>query len=92
MDSETPVDSDTPVDSEKLIGGPKKDVGVSTGKLVAVPSVKVPKVVDVIVLEGKILVHVITPSLSSLQEVVVTNFVLVTIGTESAGGVTVITT
>lgn len=92
MDSETPVDSDTPVDSEKLIGGLKKDVGVLTGKLVAVPSVKVPKVVGVIVLEGKISLHMITPSLLSLQEVVVTNFVLVTTGTRSAGGVAVITT
>lgn len=53
-------------------------------------SVKVP-VVGRGVLEGERLVHQIKPSLVSLQEVAVTNFVLVTTGTED-DGVTVITT
>jgi hypothetical protein len=86
VDSDTPVDSETPV--EKLMGGPNPKVGVSTGKLTEVASVKVPVVG---VLEGERLVHQITPSLVSLQEVAVTNFVLVTTGTEDEG-VTVITT
>jgi hypothetical protein len=50
-----------------------------------VPSVKVPKVDDVFVLGRGTLVHQITPSLLSLQEVAVTNFVLVTTGTELVG-------
>jgi hypothetical protein len=56
----------------------EEEVGPSTGKLVKVPSVKVPKVVDAVVLGDGRLVHQITPSLLSLQVVVVTNFVLVT--------------
>lgn len=91
VDKETSVDSDTPVDSdtrvEKLIGGPNLEVEVSTGKLTEVASVKVPVVG---VLGGKRLVHQIKPSLVSLQEVAVTDFALVTTGTE-AEGVTVIT-
>lgn len=92
MDNETRVDSDTPVDSEILIDGPQAVVGVSTGKLVAVPSVKVPNVVGVVVLGRMMLVHLITPSLSSLQEVAVTDFVLVGTEVGGAGRVTVITT
>lgn len=88
IDRDTPVDSETPV--EKLIGGPNREVEVSTGKLTEVPSVKVP-VVGRGVLEGERLAHQITPSLVSLQEVAVTNFVLVTTDTEN-DGVTVITT
>ena len=79
------------VDREKLIRSPEEEVGLSIGKLVAVPSVKVP-VAGLVVLEGETLVHQITPSWVSLQEVAATNFVLVTTGTEDAGGVTVITT
>lgn len=91
-EDESPVDSDTLVDSEtpveKLIGDPNLDVEVSTGKLTEVASVKVPVVG---VLEGERLVHQIIPSLVSLQEVAVTNFVLVTTGMEDEG-VTVTTT
>lgn len=86
VDSDTLDDSETPV--EKLIGGPNLEVEVLTGKLTEVASVKVP--VDG-VLEGKTLVHQIRPSLVSLQEVAVTDCVLVTTGTEDEG-VTVITT
>lgn len=86
VDSHTPVDSETPM--EKLIGGPNLEVEVSTGKLTEVASVKVPVVG---LLEGRRLLHEITPSLVSLQEVVVTTFVLVTTGIEDED-VTVITT
>lgn len=88
VDRDTPVDSKTPVD--KPIGGPNREVEVSIGKLTEVPSVKV-LVVGRGELEGERLVHQNTPSLVSLQEVAVTNFVLVTTGTEN-DGVTVITT
>lgn len=82
------MDSETPVESETLIGGPAEEVGPSTGKLVAVPSVKVPNVDDALVLEDEMLVHQITPSSLSMHEVMATDFVLVV---DDTGGVTVIT-
>ncbi len=85
----TLVESDTSDDWEKLIGGPNDQVDVSTGKLVAVPSVKVP-VVGLRVLRGEMSVHQITPSSVSLQDVVVTDFVLKELGEENTGRVAVV--